>query len=73
MSFGAGPRVCVGETLAMTRLFLWITTLVNRFEVAPAKGNNPSTLDTKQFYYIGVLRPVKYEVIFSTRKTIVID
>ena len=68
MSFGAGPRVCLGETLAMTRLFLWITTFVSRFKVQPAKGNDRSTLDTKQFYYIGVLRPTRYEVLLSTRK-----
>ena len=31
--FGAGPRVCFGEILARTRMFLIVTTLVQKFEV----------------------------------------
>ncbi len=36
MPFGAGTRVCIGETLAQARLFVWIATLVQRFHVLPA-------------------------------------
>ena len=64
MPFGAGPRVCLGETLAVARLFLWITTLVSRFTVEPAPGNEPSMLDTKEFVFQGLLVPRPFEVIF---------
>lgn len=35
MSFGAGPRACPGEAVAMTRLFLTVTNLVRRFFIEP--------------------------------------
>ena len=67
MPFGAGPRVCVGETLALARLFLWITKLVSRFKVQPAEGNLISSLDTKQFVFEGVLRCEPFKVILHPR------
>lgn len=35
MSFGAGPRACPGEAVAMTRLFLTVTNVVRRFFIEP--------------------------------------
>ena len=67
MPFGAGPRVCVGETLAMMRLFIWVTTLVNRFRVDPSDDNDPSSLDPRNSYFVAVLRPTPYKVVFSQR------
>jgi cytochrome P450 len=67
MPFGAGIRVCLGESLAQTRLFLWITTMVQRFRVLPAKGNDKSTTETKSYKCAGVLQPHRYEIIFQER------
>ena len=67
MPFGAGMRVCLGESLALTRLFLWITTMVQRFQVEPAPGNDMSTTDTRSFHCAGVIKPPPYEVIFNKR------
>lgn len=35
----AGRRVCLGEQLARMELFLYITSLVQRFEFLPAKDS----------------------------------
>ena len=32
-AFGQGPRVCVGELFAHARMFLWIVSLVQRFDI----------------------------------------
>ena len=35
MPFGAGARVCVGEQFALSRLFLIISTIVQKFTIEP--------------------------------------
>ena len=67
MPFGAGTRVCLGESLAIARLFLWITKLMQRFEVVPAENNPKSTTDPRLFDFEGVLRVTKYDVVFKLR------
>ena len=68
MPFGAGTRVCVGESLAMARLFLWMVNLVQRFEISPAQGNKENSTDPRSYYFIGQLKPRSYEVVFTKRK-----
>ena len=36
LAFGAGPRVCVGETVAKTRMFLMLAMFMQRFVILPA-------------------------------------
>ena len=69
MPFGAGSRVCLGESLASARLFLWITKVVSMFLIIPAKGNHSSATDPRNFHFDGVLRPTPYEVLFDPRLT----
>ncbi|XP_022089460.1 cytochrome P450 2D17-like [Acanthaster planci] len=38
MPFGVGPRVCIGESLARTELFVFFTTLMQRFKFELAPG-----------------------------------
>ena len=38
MAFGAGPRVCIGQSFASARLFILATSLIRAFEVTPAPG-----------------------------------
>ena len=38
MTFGAGPRVCIGQSFAQARMFKLITSLLRVFEVTPAPG-----------------------------------
>ena len=35
LGFGAGPRVCPGELIAKTRLFLWTVGLLRTFNILP--------------------------------------
>ena len=67
MPFGAGSRVCLGESLASARLFLWITKVVSMFQIIPAKGNHSSATDPRHFCFDGVLKPTPFEVLFDPR------
>lgn len=46
LPFSAGRRVCVGESLARTELFLLFAGLLQRFRLLPPPGLSPAGLDT---------------------------
>lgn len=37
--FSVGPRSCLGETIAQSELFLYLTTLIQKFEICEAKSD----------------------------------
>ncbi|XP_004386030.1 cytochrome P450 2W1 [Trichechus manatus latirostris] len=45
LPFSAGRRVCVGESLARTELFLLFAGLLQRFRLQPPPGDHPAALD----------------------------
>ncbi|XP_063090067.1 cytochrome P450 2W1 isoform X2 [Cavia porcellus] len=46
LPFSAGRRVCVGESLARTELFLLLAGLLQRYHLQPPPGVSPAALDT---------------------------
>ncbi|XP_077993740.1 cytochrome P450 2U1-like [Glandiceps talaboti] len=65
MPFSIGPRGCQGKELANTEVFLFLTSLLQRFEFKIPEGDTPSMEGT-----LGSVRmPPPYKVIIRTRDT----
>ena len=45
--FISGRRVCLGESLAKTELFIFLVSLVQKFELKPKDSSNLPQLDGK--------------------------
>ncbi|ELT93815.1 hypothetical protein CAPTEDRAFT_99614 [Capitella teleta] len=65
MPFGAGPRVCLGEVLAKTRIFLIIASLAQKFEILPGDISAPS--DPRQLEHGALLASAEFEIIAKER------
>lgn len=64
MPFGAGPRVCVGESLARLELFLFLSSLLQRMSFNLPDGASPPNLQGR----LGVvLQPLPYKVVVTPR------
>lgn len=64
LPFGAGPRVCVGESLARLELFLFLSSLLQRMSFKLPDGVSPPNLQGR----LGVvLQPLPYKVTVSPR------
>ncbi|KAM9836855.1 cytochrome P450 17A2 [Aulostomus maculatus] len=62
--FGAGPRVCVGESLARLELFLFLASLLQRMSFRMPDGGPPPNLQGR----LGVvLQPLPYKVVVVPR------
>ncbi|XP_032068737.1 cytochrome P450 2K6-like [Thamnophis elegans] len=57
MPFSAGQRVCPGEILAKTEIFMYFTSLLQRFTLQPAPGLSKEDLDMTRA--IGFTTPPK--------------
>uniref|UniRef100_A0A8D0HN59 Cytochrome P450 family 2 subfamily AC member 71 n=1 Tax=Sphenodon punctatus TaxID=8508 RepID=A0A8D0HN59_SPHPU len=67
MPFSAGRRICVGETLAKMELFLFFTSLMQRFAFQPASGVSKEELDLTPG--IGIATPpMSHEICALPRK-----
>ncbi|KAK3589275.1 hypothetical protein CHS0354_008338 [Potamilus streckersoni] len=60
--FGTGPRSCVGEGFAKSRIFLCLTTLVQKFDLLPPDVGTLISDDARTFLPGGVLRPADFNV-----------
>ncbi|XP_029381920.1 cytochrome P450 17A2 [Echeneis naucrates] len=64
LPFGAGPRVCVGESLARLELFMFLSSLLQRLSFRLPDGAPPPNLQGR----LGVvLQPLPYEVVVTPR------
>uniref|UniRef100_A0A8C6WKP8 Cytochrome P450, family 17, subfamily A, polypeptide 1 n=1 Tax=Neogobius melanostomus TaxID=47308 RepID=A0A8C6WKP8_9GOBI len=64
LPFGAGLRVCLGEALAKMELFLFLSTVLQRFTLAVRPGDPLPNLEGK---FGVVLQPAKYWVSATPR------
>ncbi|KAM4714028.1 cytochrome P450 17A2 [Anableps anableps] len=64
LPFGAGPRVCVGESLARLELFLFLSSLLQRMSF---KLPDRDSLPNLQGRLGVVLQPLPYKVVVSPR------
>ncbi|KAJ8403546.1 hypothetical protein AAFF_G00348720 [Aldrovandia affinis] len=64
LPFGAGPRVCVGESLAKLELFLFVSWLLQRFAFSVPPGAPPPDLQGR---FGVVLQPLRYTVSVTPR------
>ncbi|CAH1793047.1 unnamed protein product [Owenia fusiformis] len=62
MPFGAGRRVCVGEQMARVRIFLFMTTMLQRYEFLPEKPGCPPNYDPRDSIMGGVLKMKDYKI-----------
>nr|KAG5689355.1 hypothetical protein BaRGS_019729 [Batillaria attramentaria] len=67
LNFGVGKRACPGEVFARARIFLYVTTLLQRFDILPPQTESLLPLD-KDSWHMGGFRVVKkYRCIFRKR------
>ncbi|NXV72320.1 CP2K1 protein, partial [Atlantisia rogersi] len=66
MPFSAGRRICAGETLAKMELFLFFTSLLQRFTFQPPLGVSISDLDLSPAISFNVI-PKPYKMCAVTR------
>ncbi|XP_047663451.1 steroid 17-alpha-hydroxylase/17,20 lyase isoform X2 [Tachysurus fulvidraco] len=64
LPFGAGPRVCVGESLARIELFLFLSCLLQRFHFSVPSGASLPDLHGRPGV---VLQPQRYTVTVNLR------
>ncbi|XP_054609324.1 steroid 17-alpha-hydroxylase/17,20 lyase isoform X2 [Dunckerocampus dactyliophorus] len=64
LPFGAGPRICVGESLARLELFLFLSSILQRMSFMLPDGASPPNLQGR----LGVvLQPLPYKVVVRPR------
>ncbi|XP_036447041.1 cytochrome P450 2H1-like [Colossoma macropomum] len=66
LPFSLGPRVCLGETLARTELFIFFTSLLQRLKFSWPPGAPPYNMEG----IVGVIRsPFPFDTVCHSRET----
>ncbi|KAK7480491.1 hypothetical protein BaRGS_00028225 [Batillaria attramentaria] len=67
LPFGVGRRSCPGENFGRTRVFLYVTTLLQKFDILPPVKHDLPAADPYCFGSGNVLVPQPYHLIFRRR------
>ncbi len=67
LPFGAGPRVCLGEVFARTRIFLWTAAVVKKFKLKPGPGSDEQWMNPDVHLDNMVLMPLPNKIVFDRR------
>lgn len=70
MAFGAGRRVCLGESLAKNRLFLFSVSLLQNFSFHPENTADLPDFDPRLFSLGIVLHPGRVRIKAATRNNV---
>ncbi|KAI8787780.1 cytochrome P450 2J1 [Biomphalaria glabrata] len=62
--FGIGRRVCIGEGLASTAIFMMLATLFQKFKLLPKDIHSPPPI---KYIYSTDVSPIRFEVCFIDR------
>ncbi|CAH1774342.1 unnamed protein product, partial [Owenia fusiformis] len=68
LPFGVGRRVCLGETLARARLFLFVASLLQKVDILPENETNIPDPDPAKFNYAMVNIPTPFNIVVKQRK-----
>ena len=68
LPFGTGPRVCIGQTFAMSRIFIFVTSLIQKFEIRPAPDQE-IVHDPRKYKLNAVLSPPRVKLLFTKRQS----
>ncbi|XP_067678486.1 steroid 17-alpha-hydroxylase/17,20 lyase-like [Haliotis asinina] len=68
LPFGTGRRQCPGETLARSRLFLYVTFLLQRFVFLPPEGGTLPPLDPSLWNPGIIIQPPKFTCRIACRQ-----
>ena len=66
MPFGAGPRVCIGEILAKSRMFLIISSLAQNFNIR--RGKISASFDCHDMLPGSIVSSPEFEITADERK-----
>ncbi|KAL5020569.1 hypothetical protein ScPMuIL_003461 [Solemya velum] len=69
LPFGVGNRVCVGKTMAINRTFLYISNILQNFEIQPPEGAVLPSMDPRHLVPGTVLQAPDFECRFTPLKT----
>ncbi|CAH1801461.1 unnamed protein product, partial [Owenia fusiformis] len=62
LPFGVGKRECLGEAMAKVRMFLFVTSLLQKLEIFPEDKNNPPDPDPTKFTYGISIQPGPFNI-----------
>ncbi|XP_048780499.2 uncharacterized protein LOC125683404 [Ostrea edulis] len=68
LAFGTGKRNCIGEVFAKSRIFLFLSTLMQQTTIFEPDGKSLSDLRQREMLPGIVLQPQPYEVRFALRQ-----